>query len=160
MARQFQIPANLKPVQMFAPKTTNATLTSQVISLKNAHKAWIVSRIHPGRRSRDHADAQAGDLDRRRHQQGRPDRRHLGERRHRGDRYAGEADGRRILCRHQRCEEQAGVFEIDPTGSMSRTVTTASTHDRDLVAGDELRLRDGLSPAAYQQATPPSAILD
>jgi hypothetical protein len=42
MARQFQIPANLKPVQMFAPKTTNATLTSQVISLKNAHKAWIV----------------------------------------------------------------------------------------------------------------------
>lgn len=42
MARQFQIPANLKPVQMFAPKTTNAALTSQVISLKNAHKAWIV----------------------------------------------------------------------------------------------------------------------
>lgn len=42
MARQFQIPANLKPVQMFSPKTTNASLTSQVISLKNAHKAWIV----------------------------------------------------------------------------------------------------------------------
>jgi hypothetical protein len=27
MARQFQIPANLKPVQMFSPKTTNASLT-------------------------------------------------------------------------------------------------------------------------------------
>lgn len=42
MARQFQIPANLKPVQMFSPKTTNASLSSQVISLKNAHKAWVV----------------------------------------------------------------------------------------------------------------------
>jgi hypothetical protein len=42
MARQFQIPANLKPVQMFSPKTTNASLTSQVISLKNAHKAWVI----------------------------------------------------------------------------------------------------------------------
>lgn len=42
MARQFQIPAHLKPVQMFSPKTTNASLSSQVISLKNAHKAWVV----------------------------------------------------------------------------------------------------------------------
>lgn len=31
-----------KTVQMFYPKTTNASLTSQVISLKNCHKATIV----------------------------------------------------------------------------------------------------------------------
>lgn len=42
MSRQFQIPANLKPTQLFAPKTTNATLASQVVTLKNAIKAWVV----------------------------------------------------------------------------------------------------------------------
>ncbi len=42
MARQFQIPANLKPVELFNPKTTNGALTSTKRSLKNAHKAWAV----------------------------------------------------------------------------------------------------------------------
>jgi hypothetical protein len=42
MARQFSLPQNCKPVQMIAPKTTNQAITSQVISLKNAHKAWVV----------------------------------------------------------------------------------------------------------------------
>jgi hypothetical protein len=42
MGRQFQIPANLKPVQLLAPQTTNGALTSQKVSLKNAHKAWAV----------------------------------------------------------------------------------------------------------------------
>lgn len=42
MARQFSLPVNTKIVQMFAPKTTNASLTSQVITLKNAHRAWVV----------------------------------------------------------------------------------------------------------------------
>jgi hypothetical protein len=42
MARQFSLPQNLKTVQLFNPKTTNAALSSQVISLKHAHKAWLV----------------------------------------------------------------------------------------------------------------------
>lgn len=42
MARQFSLPQNMKVVQAFYPQTTNGTLTSQVISLKNAHKAWLV----------------------------------------------------------------------------------------------------------------------
>ena len=42
MARQFSLPAQLKPVQMLYPQTTNGSLSSQVISLKNVHKAWVV----------------------------------------------------------------------------------------------------------------------
>ena len=42
MARQLSLPQHLKIVQMLKPQTTNGALTSQVISLKNAHKAWIV----------------------------------------------------------------------------------------------------------------------
>lgn len=36
------IPTRFKLVQAFAPKTTNAALTSQVITLKGAVKAWLV----------------------------------------------------------------------------------------------------------------------
>jgi len=36
------IPTKLKVVQAFAPKTTNAALTSQVVTLKGAVKAWLV----------------------------------------------------------------------------------------------------------------------
>jgi hypothetical protein len=42
MARQFSLVQNLKVIQVFAPKTTNGSLSSQVVSLKNAHKAWVV----------------------------------------------------------------------------------------------------------------------
>jgi hypothetical protein len=42
MSRQFQIPANLKPDAAVQPEDHQRTLTSQVISLKNAHKAWLV----------------------------------------------------------------------------------------------------------------------
>lgn len=42
MSRPFQIPANLKPVELFNPKTTNAALSSKVVSLKNAVKAFAV----------------------------------------------------------------------------------------------------------------------
>lgn len=36
------IPTRIKIVQAFAPKTTNAALTSQVITLKGAIRAWLV----------------------------------------------------------------------------------------------------------------------
>jgi len=42
MARQFSLPVNLKTVQMFSPKTTNASLSSQGISLKGCAKAWVI----------------------------------------------------------------------------------------------------------------------
>lgn len=42
MARQMSLPVNLKIVQMLKPQTTNGALTSQVISLKGVNKAWIV----------------------------------------------------------------------------------------------------------------------
>jgi hypothetical protein len=42
MARQLSLPQNFKIVQLFKPQTTNASLTSQVFTLKNAHKAWAV----------------------------------------------------------------------------------------------------------------------
>lgn len=42
MARQLSLPQHFKIVQMLKPQTTNGALTSQVISLKNAHKAWVV----------------------------------------------------------------------------------------------------------------------
>jgi hypothetical protein len=35
------LPTYLKKVQAFAPKTTNAALTSQVITLKGAVRAWL-----------------------------------------------------------------------------------------------------------------------
>jgi hypothetical protein len=41
MARQVSLPVNFKYVQMIAPKTTNAALTSQVISLKGAAKVTV-----------------------------------------------------------------------------------------------------------------------
>ena len=36
------IPTRIKIVQAFAPKTTNAALTSQVITVKNSIRAWLV----------------------------------------------------------------------------------------------------------------------
>lgn len=36
------LPSKFKIVQAFAPKTTNAALTSQVVSLKNAVRAYLV----------------------------------------------------------------------------------------------------------------------
>lgn len=36
------LPTKFKIVQAFAPKTTNAALTSQVITLKNAIRVWLV----------------------------------------------------------------------------------------------------------------------
>jgi hypothetical protein len=36
------LPTKFKIVQAFAPKTTNAALTSQVVTLKGAVKAWLV----------------------------------------------------------------------------------------------------------------------
>ncbi len=36
------LPTSFKIVQAFAPKTTNAALTSQVVTLKNAVKAWLI----------------------------------------------------------------------------------------------------------------------
>lgn len=42
MSRQVSLPVNFKIVQMITPKTTNAALTSQVISLKGCNKAWVV----------------------------------------------------------------------------------------------------------------------
>lgn len=42
MSRVFSLPQNCKIVQLLNPQTTNGALTSQVISLKNVHKATIV----------------------------------------------------------------------------------------------------------------------
>lgn len=42
MARQLSLPQNFKIVEAFNPQTTNGSLTSQVVSLKNAHKAWLI----------------------------------------------------------------------------------------------------------------------
>jgi hypothetical protein len=42
MARQYSLPQHQKIVQMLPPQTTNAAVSSQVISLKNAHKCWVV----------------------------------------------------------------------------------------------------------------------
>lgn len=39
---KFSLPQVCKLVQMIKPQTTNGSLTSQVISLKNAHKATVV----------------------------------------------------------------------------------------------------------------------
>lgn len=42
MALPWSLFENLKVVQLASPETTNGAKTSDVISLKNAHKAWIV----------------------------------------------------------------------------------------------------------------------
>ncbi len=42
---KFSLPQACKIVQMLKPQTTNAALTSQVISLKNAHKVTIVIEL-------------------------------------------------------------------------------------------------------------------
>jgi hypothetical protein len=42
MARQLSLPQHFKIVQMLQPQTTNGALTTDVISLKTAHKAWVV----------------------------------------------------------------------------------------------------------------------
>jgi hypothetical protein len=43
MSRQFNLVMNMKPVQLLAPTTTNGGATSRRVSLKGAHKAWIVA---------------------------------------------------------------------------------------------------------------------
>lgn len=42
MARQVSLPVNYKIVQMLKPQTTNGALTSQVITLKGVNKAWVI----------------------------------------------------------------------------------------------------------------------
>ncbi|KKM13619.1 hypothetical protein LCGC14_1714370, partial [marine sediment metagenome] len=41
----FTLPENCKIVQLASPETTNGAKTSDVISLKNAHKVWIVVEL-------------------------------------------------------------------------------------------------------------------
>jgi len=48
----FTLPENCKIVQLASPETTNGAKTSDVISLKNAHKVWIVVELT---QSEDHA---------------------------------------------------------------------------------------------------------
>lgn len=45
MARQFSITANMKVVQLLAPTTTNGAATSRRVSMKGAHKAFIVVEL-------------------------------------------------------------------------------------------------------------------
>lgn len=45
MSRPFQMPANMKPVELIAPKTSNAALTSKVVSLKGVTKAFAVFHL-------------------------------------------------------------------------------------------------------------------
>jgi hypothetical protein len=46
MPSTFSLAKNLKPVQIAKPQTTNGGVTSGVISLKNAVKAWIVAELN------------------------------------------------------------------------------------------------------------------
>jgi hypothetical protein len=42
MARQLSLPVNFKIVQMQKPTTTNAAVQTQTITLKGCHKAWVI----------------------------------------------------------------------------------------------------------------------
>ena len=48
MSRQFSLVAQAKPVSLLAPATDAAGRTSGYLSLKNAHKAYVVAHITQG----------------------------------------------------------------------------------------------------------------
>lgn len=48
MARQFSLPAQAKPVSALEPATDAAGRTGGYVSLKNAHKAYVVAHITQG----------------------------------------------------------------------------------------------------------------
>jgi hypothetical protein len=153
------LPDQRKIVQAFAPKTTNASLTSQVVTLKGAVKAWLVLHFT---QAVGHATTptikQATDIAAGTNAAG-PTCARLGERRLRGDRYARGADRRRELRGGGRRQEQDGRLRDRP-GHADRRLRLRLLHDRDLVAGDELRQRRVGDSANFQQSTMPSAILD
>jgi hypothetical protein len=48
MAYPFSLPENMKVINVAAPQVgTAAAVTSDIVSLKNAHKAWIVVNVSP-----------------------------------------------------------------------------------------------------------------
>src|SRR5689334_15157469 len=48
MARQFSLPFNIPPVQVFSMATDAAGRTGTYLSLKNAVKAWLVCEVEQG----------------------------------------------------------------------------------------------------------------
>jgi hypothetical protein len=153
------LPTKFKIVQAFAPKTTNAALTSQVVTLKGAIKAWLVLNFTQavGFASTP-TIKQATDIAAAPTPPGRLP--HLVEPRRRGDRHAGRATAAASYAVSHGRQEHDGRLR-DRSGLADRRLRLRLLHDRDVVAGDELRRgRVFVIQTNFAQATPPSAILD
>jgi hypothetical protein len=163
MARQYsrsrqQISSRCRCSEAARPPT--ASLTSQVISLKNAHKAVGRVRVHASCWSRDHADAPPG------HQRSppaptRPARLSTvwaNEDTAATDTLVKQTAGASYAVDVNDVKNKQVVFEIDPSTPRCRQrLRLRLLHDRDVLAGDQLRVGNRLSAErTYQQATPPS----
>jgi hypothetical protein len=162
MARQFNIPAHLKPVQLLAPQTTNGALTSQVISLKNASKAWLVLEFN---QAVGHATTptlnQATSIAAGTNKAGPAVSIWANEDTVATDTLVKQAAEAALFAVAATVKKKQVVFEIDPArldvnGGYDCVYLTIATSGQatNFVSGTAYLLN------AYEQATPPSAILD
>lgn len=162
MSRPFQIPANLKPVSLFNPKTTNAALSSQVVSLKNAVKAFAVFKFT---NAVGFASAptlkQATDIAAATNKAGPAVPIWVNEDLAASDTLVKEVADAASFAVADDIKNKMVVFEIDParldvSGGYDCVYFTIATSSQatNFVSADLFIL------PAYQQATPPSAILD
>lgn len=161
MARQLSLPTHFKIVELFNPKTTNAALTSQVVSLKTGHKAWAIFDFT---QAVGHATTptliQATSIAAGTNKAGPSVPIWWNLDTSLTDTLVKQADGASFALDANAKHEQV-VFEIDPSrldvanGYDCIYFTIATSSQATNFVSAILLLQ-----AAYQQATPPSAILD
>lgn len=161
MSRQFSLPQNMKIVQLTSPVTTNGGVTTDVISLKNAHKAWLVVELTQAQANATQLSLkQATDVAAGTNKAGPTVPIWANEDTVASDTLVKQADAASYTVANDAKHKQV-VFEIDPS-----RLDIANGYDCVyLVSADSTQATDFISVTAYlqtryEQATPPSAIID
>ncbi|MEY4634802.1 MAG: hypothetical protein RJA55_600 [Acidobacteriota bacterium] len=159
MALPMSLPENAKIVELFNPKTTNASLTSDTISLKNALKAWAVFNFT---QAAGHATTptlrQATDVANGTTAAGPTCRIWVNEDTAATDTLVAATAGASVAVTND-IKNKMVVFEIDPASLTEGydcvyfTIATSSQATNFVTATMYIEPR-------YQQATPPTAITD
>lgn len=155
------LPEQTKVVQLINPKTTNGGITSDVVSLKNANKAWIIVELT---QAVGHATAvalkQATDVAAGTNKAGPNSRCWLNEDTAASDALVEQTAAATVTVTNDVKNKQV-VIEVDPAA-----LDGANGYDCVYVTVSDSSQATNLASATaiiamkYQQATPPSAIVD
>jgi hypothetical protein len=158
MSRQFRITANMKPVQLLAPTTTNGGATSRRVSCKGAHKAFVVVELLQAvgdatTITLNQATAVTGGST----AAGPSVPNWLNEDTAAGDTLTQLANANNVVVANNIKSKQI-VFEVDPAALTNGDPYIFVTSSNSAQATNFMSATAYLLPS-YQQATPPTAVL-